>query len=336
MKKRGRGICVTHYPTGLTCGGDPSQAILRLKSDGTANLLIGTVDLGQGAKTVFAQMVAEELGIPLESIAVTNSDSDTTPICTGSFASRATYMTGRAVVAACQEVKQVLKEIASGELGVPVESLEVKDGKVLVRDFPEQAIPIADLTAKADWVLGRLVAGRGAYVKSPTAPDPETGRCDPYDTYEYATCIADVEVDTETGQVDVLKMVLAYDMGRAINPLLVEGQIEGGASMGLGYAIMENLTPNYPSVYGQPTSYRDYLIPTAVDVPELVPVIVEKPCPIGPFGAKGLGEFTANSEAPAIVNAIYDAVGVHITDLPATPEKVLKALQAKEAAEAKA
>ncbi len=333
MKKRGKGVCTTHYPTGLTFGGDPSQAIVRMNADGTVQLLIGTVDHGQGAKTVFAQMVAYELGIPVENVYVVNADTATAPICTGSFASRATHMTGNAVKRACDETKQVLFEVAAEELGVEPDALEMKEGQIVVKEFPEQAVPIADIATKATWVLGKLVAGRGAYIANATALDLETGEGKPYDTYEYATNVAEVEVDTETGQVDVLHMYMAYDVGKAINPMMVEGQLQSGALMGMSWTLLENLYPFYPDVEYVPTSYKDYPIPTAVDIPELDTAIVEVPSVSGFYGQKGVGEFTMNSQAAAIAAAVHDAIGVWIPDLPITPEKVLKALKEKEAAE---
>lgn len=329
MKKRGRGVATVHYPTGMTCGGDPSQAVVRVKSDGSVDLLIGTVDHGQGAKTVFAQMAAEELGLPFDAVTVTNADTDTTPLDTGSFASRATHMMGNAVKRAATEARQIILDIASGELGVSSDRLELKDGAVVVRDAPEQAIPIGDIAGKATWQLGRIIVGRGSYISATTKLNPETGEGKPFDTYAYATTIAEVEVDTDTGEVGVLKLTSAYDVGKAVNPLLVEGQIEGGSVMGLGMALMEDLTPYYPTTKFQPGSFMDYMVPTTKDVPELVSLIVEKPSTTGPYGVKGTGEFTANSEAPAIINAIYNAVGVRITDLPARPDRVLKALQEK-------
>lgn len=331
MKKRGRGISLIHHTTGLTGGGDPSQAIVRIKPDGSADLLIGTVDHGQGAKTVFAQMAAEELGLPYESINVINSDTDTSPICTGSFASRATYMTGKAVKEAAANARQVLLEVATEELGAPTDQLEASDGHVFVKAYPEQSIPISDLATKATWNVGKFLVGTGSFMKAPDLPDPETGAGEPYDAYEYATCIADVEVDTETGEVEVQKLVMAFDVGKAINPVLVEGQIHGGAAGGIGYGLMEDLTPFYPSVDRQPRNFHDYVIPTAKDMPDVEAIIVEKPCPTGPYGAKGCGEFTANVQSGAIASAIHDAVGIWIDELPITPAKVLKAIWEKQA-----
>jgi CO/xanthine dehydrogenase Mo-binding subunit len=329
MKKRGRGFATVHYPTGMTCGGDPSQAVVRMKEDGTVDLMIGTVDHGMGAKTVFAQMAAQELGVPFESVTVTNADTDTTPLDTGSFASRATHMVGNAVTRACAEARQIILDLASPELGVPAEELELRDGSVVVRAVPEQAIPIADVAGKGIWGMGKIIVGRGSYTSNTTKLNLDTGEGRPFDTYAYATTIADVEVDTETGEVTLLKLTSDYDVGKAVNPLLVEGQVEGGSMFGVGMALTEDLTPYYPNTNFQPVSFADYMIPTSKDVPELVTTIVEHPSTTGPYGVKGTGEFTSNSEAPAIINAIYNAVGVRICDLPARPDKILKGLKEK-------
>ncbi len=327
MKKRGIGIATIHYPTGLSGGGDPSQAVITIKHDGTVNVLVGSVDIGQGCKTVFAQIAAEELGVPMENIVVRNDDTDACPMCMGTFASRVTHMAGNAVMLAAREARQALFEVAAEELGTPPEELAIEEGKVVVMDRPEQAIPIADLAARAYWAKGKIIAGRGSYSRPGVVIDPDTGAGDLCAGLTYATTLAEVEVDTETGVVDVLRLISAYDVGSAINPMMCEGQIEGGTAMGLGQAIMEDLHPYYPDIRHQPKSFGDYMIPTAKDISNIDAIVVEMPLKTGPYGAKGIGETTANSQPAAIVNAIHNAIGVWITDLPATPEKVLKALE---------
>jgi CO/xanthine dehydrogenase Mo-binding subunit len=221
-------------------------------------------------------------------------------------------------------------EVAAAQLGVAVEQLEARDGMVVVRDFPEQAIPIADVASHAVWADRRLIAGRGSFGWPVAAIDPETGKGEPLHNMAYGATVAEVDVDTETGVVKVTKLVSAYDCGKAINPLLVEGQIDGGSAGGLGAALLEELHPYYPTLDHYPTGFFSYMLPTAKDVPQLESVVVEMESKTGPYGAKGIGEMTANSQSPAIINAIFDAIGVWITDLPATPEKILRALEAKE------
>ena len=168
-------------------------------------------------------------------------------------------------------------------------------------------------------------------MKPKAEPDPDTGALDATNTMCYGAVQAEVEVDTETGVVDVKRMVCIYDVGKVINPLLAEGQIEGGAAMGMGAALMENLAPNYPDVEGQPTSLDEYIIPTTEDMPEIATGFVEQPSQNGPFGAKGLGEVTANIHSPAIGSAVYDALGIWINEIPLTPSRVLGAIKAQNA-----
>ncbi len=329
MKKRGVGLATAFYPTGMSGGGDSSQAIVKVKPDGSADLIIGSCDIGQGCKTVLAQIAAEELGIEYEQVKVDNSNTDDCPICFGTFASRVTYCSGNAVVEAAKEARSILFEVAAPDLKTAPENLVASKGMISVKDDPGRCMSIADVAGKANFSMRKLVVGRGHYMRDPSHPDPETGECDPVATLAWAAVLAEVEVDTETGQVEVLKLNCAYDVGKAVNPLLIEGQIDGGAVMGVGAALMENLFPYYPSMDWQPQNYGDYLIPTAVDVPQIESVILECPSTDGPYGVKGIGEMTANAPGPAIVNAIHDAVGVWIDELPVTPEKILRALEAR-------
>ena len=180
----------------------------------------------------------------------------------------------------------------------------------------------------ANIFMKRMIVGQGLFARDHSATDPDTGACDPFCTMAWAAQLVEVEVDTDTGQVEVLRMVSAFDVGGAINPMLVEGQIEGGAVMGMGAALMEDLYPHYPTPEGQPTNLNTYVIPTAMDIPKkMESVIVECPSTAGPYGAKGIGEMTANVPAPAIVTAIHDAVGVWIDEIPVTPERLLWALE---------
>ena len=168
------------------------------------------------------------------------------------------------------------------------------------------------------------------FLKPKSPIDPDTGACDPDSTEAHVTTVANVEVDTETGEVKVLKLSSAYEVGRQVNPKMVEGQIVGGAVMGTGIALMESCFPSYPALEPHPASFNDYVMMTAADVPQIESVVLEYPSVDGPYGVKGVGEMTANSPLPAIVNAIYDAVGVWITELPVTPERLLRALEAQE------
>ena len=327
MKKRGKGIAAAFYPCGSVGGGDPSQAMIKMKIDGSADLYIGSIDIGQGVQTVMAQIAAEELGLHYEQIKVHSGDSDTSPMCMGTFGSRVTYVCGNAVINAAKEVKNILFETVAPKLNADIKELTVSNGQIVVRSDATRSINIADAVGIATFGLGKLVLGRGVSLKSPLSnPDPETGACEPTLTMSYGAAFAEVEVDTETGIIEVLKFIFAYDVGRIMNPLLAEGQIEGGACMGYGEAIMENLMPNYPSIDPQPSTLGEYIIPTTMDIPPIEFKMLEFPSSGGPYGAKGMGEFVANPQSPAIVNAVFDAIGIWFNEVPLTPDRVLMKL----------
>mgnify|MGYP000380340329 CR=1 FL=1 len=327
MIKRGRGVAWMAYPIGFTSYANPSAAFVKVNQDGSAVVWTGAADVGQGSTTALAQIAADGLGVPLEQVTMVTSDTLHTPMDLGSVASRVTYIAGNAILRACAQARQILLEVAAEELGIGPEGLESRGGWILVRDLPERRIRLAEIARKAEAVKGRPPIGAGSYNPPTTFLDPETGQGKPYNTYVYATQIAEVEVDTETGEVRVLRLIAVHDCGRAVNPLLVEGQIQGGMAMGLGYALSEEMVVQGGQVLN--TKFADYLIPTAMDVPTMVVDLVEAPDPSGPFGAKGVGEPALLPTAPAIVNAIYDAVGVRIRELPVTAERVLAALRSQ-------
>ncbi len=326
MKKRGVGIAASLYPTGMSGGGDPSQAQVKVQPDGTAVLTTGACDIGEGCKTVLAQMVAEVLGINYEQVKVVNNSTDNCPLSLGTFASRVTYVDGKATVQAAENARDILFGVAGEMMEASPADLVAEDGKISVKGSPHRFLPIGEVANAATYGMRKLVVGLGHYMRDQTTPDPETGEIDPFSTLAWGAVLAEVEVDTETGEVELLRLVASYDVGRAINPLLTEGQIEGGGAMGVGAALSEELYPYYPGIDHAPTNLGDYAIPTTMDIPDIEAVIHECPSTHGPFGAKGIGEMTANSPAPAIINAIYDAIGVWITELPASLERVLRAL----------
>ena len=176
--------------------------------------------------------------------------------------------------------------------------LEVVDGEVVAKGVPDKKMPIPDVAGGATWVVGDMITGSGAWMKPYSVPDPDTGECEPHAAISYAACVAEVEVDDETGEVRVLRLVQAYDVGRAINPTLVEGQIEGGAMMGLGLGVLEASYPYYPSNEHRGGDFSSYLAPALADMPDLEAIIVENPSVDGPFGAKAIGEMANNAQAP--------------------------------------
>jgi CO/xanthine dehydrogenase Mo-binding subunit len=305
-----------------------------MNDDGTFRLFVGATDLGTGSDTVLAQIAAETLGLPMEYVLIDTGDTDTGPHCMGTFASRATHRVGNAVMMAAQEARQAMLEVASEELEASPDDLETDgQGNIRVKGVPDRSIFIIDLALAAHFKYGKTISGRGMYMKPKSDVDPETGAMDPDSTEAHACTVAEVEVDTETGEVTVLSLKSAYEIGRQVNPALVEGQIRGGTVMGMAHALYETTAPYYPEIDHAPTSFSEYLLPGPGDLPEIESVVLEYPSVNGPFGVKGVGEMTANAPIPAIVNAIYDAVGVRITDLPVTPEKVLRALEEKAAGE---
>ena len=253
----------------------------------------------------------------------------------GTFASRATHRVGNAVIAAALETRRALFDVAAEELEAPVDELETDGrGNLFVRGVPARSVKVSEIASLAQFKYGRTIAGRGSFMKPKSEVDPETGAMDPDSTEAHACTVAEVEVDTETGVVTVLSIRSAYEVGRQVNPALVEGQIVGGAWMALSHALYETTAPYYPSPDHRPKDFSEYLMPGPVEMPEVESVVLEMPSSNGPYGVKGVGEMTANSPIPAIVNAIHDATGIRFDRLPVTPEMILRGLDAQAAGEA--
>lgn len=324
MKVRGRGVACMFYGIGNTGQANPSSAFVEVLNDGTAIVSVGAVDIGQGSNTILSQIAAESLGLRVQDVVLVTGDTAVSPEAGATSASRQTYISGQAVRMACEEAKKVLLQEASEVLEVSEHDIGAANGYYYCLELPERRIAVSQLAARCR-SKGKLAVGSG-YFNPPTTPlDPETGQGSPYATYAFGTQIAEVEVDTETGEVSVLRVYAANDVGRAINPQSIEGQIEGGVSQGVGQAIMESVAVRDGRVITP--SLSEYVLPTAVDAPEVVAIIVEDPEPTGPFGAKGVGEPAMIPTPAAILNAIADAIGVYIDELPATPEKVLAAIR---------
>jgi CO/xanthine dehydrogenase Mo-binding subunit len=326
-KLKGRGYASVNYPTGMNLGGDPSQALVHATTTGMFVVTLSSVDLGQGLKTVAAQVAAETLGLPFENILVDTADTDTGPHCMGTFASRGTHRVGNAVIMAAQEAREAMLSAAAEELEVDAEDLETDGtGFIKLKGSEEKKIHITDLALAAHFKLGRTIAGRGIFLKERSYPVPETGEMNPDSCQAHACTVAEVEVDDETGIVDVLAMYNVYEVGRAINPAMATQQIEGGAWMGVSHALFEATEPYYPARDHGPRDFEEYLMPGPADNSVMQSEIIERPADNGPFGAKGIGEMTANAPIPAIANAIFDACGVRLEQMPFTPERVLRGL----------
>ena len=326
LVKRGMGIAAVIYPVTITEESNPAGAYVKIYPDGTMTVQVGLIDTGQGAKTVLAQIAAQTSGISLGKITVLCGDTDTDPYDVGCVGSRGTYTNGNAVMLAATAARQRILEVAAEKLSVNADALEAENDMVYVKETPEKRIPISEL-AKILYHRGKPISEVATFNPPNTPLDPETGQGTPYPTYAYATQVAEVEVDTRTGLVRVLKIAAAHDVGKAVNPSLVRGQISGGIGFGIGMALLENIALEQGRNLNP--NFVDYLLATSMDMPEIVPIIVEENEPSGPFGAKGIGEQSSVPTAPAILNAIYNATGVRINALPANPDRVLKALKQK-------
>ena len=320
---RGKGIALVKKNT-KTPSGSAAQVVLN--GDGTVNVVASAVEHGGGAKTVLCQIAAEELGVPFEKMYYALPDTDSTPYDSSTTSSRVTFHVGNAVRLAAQDLKAQLTRLAAGLLECAAEDVKVMDGKVFVEADPSRSMTYQQVLAQT-YGAGGSVTGNGFFYP-PTAKGSGMWSS-PSVFWMYGAQGVEVEVDTETGQVEVLKLVAAHDVGKAINPVTVSGQIQGGAVCGMGTALTEEVIIDEKGRILNP-NLHDYKMPTALDVPPFVDFIVEANHREGPFGAKGVGEPVTCPTAPALANAIDDAVGVRITELPLTPERVLKAIQAKE------
>jgi len=328
-RKRGVGIaCQLHVGGGARIyPSDGCGTTIKVDDYGKVTVITGSTDMGQGSETVVAQIVAEEMGVPVESITVINTDTDVTPWDVGAHASRTTFIAGNSARVAAADAKRQILEVAAEAYNQEAENLDMRNGQIFVKGEPEEGIPYPKAIRAGHFRPdGDVILARGWY-EPPTEKQDQEFRGNISAAYAFAAQAAEVEVDTETGQVKVLKIAAAHDVGRAINPMAVEGQIEGGVSMGLGYGVGEELVLKEGKMLNP--NFADYALPTALDMPPIDPIVVETVDPEGPFGAKGMAEPANNPTAPAIANAVYDAVGVRIKDLPITAEKVFKALKEK-------
>jgi len=312
------------YGIGNTGMSNPSGAFVQVLGDGTVILSTGCADIGQGSNTTLAQIAAQQLGVHVDNVKIVSADTAVTPDAGATSASRQTYISGNAVRRAAASAGDIILSKASEMLGVPAKNLVLAEGAVSLEKERNINLSLTDVLAECK-KQGIVVLGSGSFNPEVTGLDEETGQGVPYATYAFATQWAEVEVDTETGHVQILQIVAAHDVGKAINPLAVEGQIEGGCAMGLGYAIMEEAITE-AGVIGNP-KLSSYIIPTTCDCPPVKTIIVEDAEKSGPFGAKGVGEPALIPTAPAVVNAISKALGIRFYELPITPEKILSALK---------
>ncbi len=331
-KVRGRGIACGFKAPSMP-NDVASSAIIKLNEDGTAHLLVSAQDIGQGSDTVLVQMAAEVLTIPPDKITIKTGDTDHTPYEWQTVASRITYCAGNAVVKACEDAKEQLMELAQIKLSVFKRDLELCDEYIVSKLHPDKRVAIKELAlglsmSDGSGIHGPII-GRGSFIPPNVRnTDKQTGQGEkPVAFWTYGTQGVEIEIDTETGKLEVLKVASSFDVGKVINPKLIEGQIEGGILQGLGSAIFEELILDNGVVKNP--NFVDYKIPTSDDMPEMIISFIENEEETGPFGARGVAEPCMVPTPPAIANAVFDALGIRITTLPITAEKILKALKEK-------
>jgi xanthine dehydrogenase molybdenum-binding subunit len=320
-KRRGLGVAIMTH----NCGAHPilvahSGAYIKLNEDGSVNLIAHPEEAGTGMWGAVAQIAAEELGIRIEDVHVVYGDTDTTLFDIGSVASGKPYIFGNAVKQAAREVREQLFEQAAKMLETSPGDLDIKDRRIYVKTDPERGISVAKVAHDSIYNLkmeGVDIAGKGSY-QATAASIPGQA------------VFAEVEVDIETGKIDLLRLVIGNDSGIMINPMTVEGQIEGGAAFGIGYCLYEHPVLDQETGNLLTDSFESYKIPSTLDIPPIDIIAVEEPDPVGPFGNKGVGESASVAIAPAIANAVYNAVGIRVNELPLTPDKILMALEAQQ------
>lgn len=306
---------------------DGCGAMIKIDDFGKISVSVGTTEIGTGSDTSIAQIVAEELGVPLSKVEIINKDTALKPWDVGTHASRATFVGGNAALLAARDAKRQILKIASKEFLDDPSKLEIKNGEIYSISDPKKRIEFTKLLRHAHFKQSGTMIMATAFFDPQTEMSDESGIGNISMTYAFGTQAVLVEVDKETGKIDVLKVVAVHDAGRILNPNGAEGQIQGGVVMSLGYALFEELILDEGMVMNP--SFADYKLVTSLEVPEIKVIFVGQPDPSGPFGAKGLGEHGCIPTAAAVANAVYDAIGVRIHELPLTPDKVVNALARK-------
>jgi len=332
--KYGIGIGVSSYFTGSLIYPNSSSVVIKLNDDGTASLITGALDIGQGCETILTQIVAEELTIPPERIQIVAADTETTPVDIGSWISGNAYVSGNACKRAAEIVKRKLLEIVSEKLEANIDDLVLRDQQIFVKGSPSKKISFDEAVALSIWKRdGDPIIGESHFrtVKDVQFhPSLATTKGRWSENFAADAQVAEVEVDTETGKVRLIKAVTVHDCGFAINPLIVEGQIDGQVSMALGHAFMEEVITKDGNVINP--NFLEYRLPISMNIAETdyLEVITERYISGSPYRTKEVGEGYVSGILGAIANAIYDAIGVRLYSTPFSPEKILKALKNKD------
>jgi len=305
---------------------DGGSGIVRVGKDGRITVFHGESDMGQGQNTTFAQIVAERLGVTMDMVNVAQVDTDISPFGLGSFATRGTLMGGNGVLAAAKDAYDQMADIAADMLNTKAADVACRKAMFFSKSSSETKISFQDIASEATIRHhGAPIVGTGFYKPPTELPDPDTKKGNISPAYPFGCQIAEVEVDPDTGQVSVTNFVAAHDVGRAINPMATVGQIQGGIAQGLGWTLMENMAYEDGKMIN--ADFVDYIVPSCFDIPDIKAILVEPIEPNGPYGAKGIGEPALNPTMAAITNAIYDATGVRIKELPVNPQKLLAQIQ---------
>jgi CO/xanthine dehydrogenase Mo-binding subunit len=325
--RRGKGVAVGSKSSR---SGTSSSVILKVWPDGVIEVRHSGAEVGQGLNTTLAQIVAEEFGVTVGQVKVVTGNTDFCGYDFGTVAQRGLFYNGNALISACQDVKRQLFMMAAVKLEAEPEELMIRDGNICVKSKPERAIGISSLFTRVGLPLqGGDMIGTGSFTTSVIPQDPETGQSERYvPSFSHGATAAEVAVNTETGEVKVARIAGAFDMGNPLNPKIVEGQIEGGVSIGIGTALYEKVILDKGLVINP--SFMDYKIPTSTVMPDnknVKSMMAPVPHRDGPFGAKGVGEVVTVPVAPAIANAVYNAIGVRIKDLPINREKLFDAIK---------
>jgi CO/xanthine dehydrogenase Mo-binding subunit len=297
---------------------------LKVNENGTINIITGAEDIGQGSNTILCQIAAEELGVSLDRVQITTGDTDVTPIDLGTWLSRVTYFAGNAVKEAAKDAKRQIFEAASKLLGTGIDNLACDNNRIYDSGSQDRHVSLEEAAKSSLYRPGKPILGKGFFNPVLEGTNPKTGAGNTSPTYAFGSVLAEVEVNTTTGQLRVKRLVSATDCGYAINPMTAQGQIEGAMVMGIGGAVFEELQIADGAVLNP--SFLDYKVARATDSPEQETFFIETLDQGGPFGAKGISEGAALPVAPAIANAIQDAIGKRFTSLPITQEQIAKAL----------
>ena len=330
--RRGVGVSATSH----VCGNrsffplfDGATAYVRIDEGGKVKVITGEVEVGQGLLTAYATIVAEELGVSTSEVTVEAPDTDIAPFGLGTWGDRGTFIGGGAVKLAATDARKQLLDRAAEMLEADVSDLECREGSIFVKGSPEKNLPFAEVASTAVYTKGgATILGKGTFIPNSEIAD-QTRYGNISGTYAFGAQAAEVEVDEETGEVRLVSVVAAHDVGRALNRATTEAQIEGATVQGIGYALFEEV--EFEDGVMLNPSFLNYRVATALDIPPITSLLVETIDPAGPFGAKGVAEPAMTPTAPAIANAIYNAVGIRVKSLPITPEKVLEGLQKKKA-----